>query len=69
VAYAATLNLSDLPDLVSEETFCKWLGITMKTAWRWRQLGDAPRLTKLGNKPYYSKPDIESWIKSRGSKG
>ena len=41
------------------------LDVCEGTLWRWRVEGKGPPLTKVGNKPYYSRHGVIAWLQSR----
>ena len=47
------------------DEFAAEVGVSPRTAQRWRRLGMAPRITRCGNFQAVSPEDQRDWLKSR----
>jgi hypothetical protein len=53
----------EIPPLTSVATFCRWIGRTPVTAWRWQQLGWIDKPVNIAGKPYLTQKTIEKFLK------
>jgi len=54
-----------LAEYDSEEQTAAGLGVCVKTLRNWRRDKQGPPVTLVGNRPYYFRPSIERWLRSR----
>jgi excisionase family DNA binding protein len=45
--------------------FCQKLGITERTARKWRQTGESPPWATIGSAIYYPEDEFRKWLKKR----
>jgi predicted site-specific integrase-resolvase len=54
-----------LGDYLSEHQLAKELGVTIRTLRKWRSLGEAPPVTRLGKRIYYARRQARAWLETR----
>jgi excisionase family DNA binding protein len=48
--------------LVSPEEVAMFLGVPLRTVYRWRSRGDGPRAYRVGRHVRYRVEDVEAWL-------
>ncbi len=51
--------------LRSPEQLAEYLGVPVKTVYRWREHGEGPRGFRVGRHVRYRARDVEAWIEQR----
>ncbi len=64
-ALAATDTDGILKDFLTEPELAKELGVCRMTVRRWRSLGEAPQITRIGRRILYRREAVQSWLESR----
>ena len=59
------MTLAHLDNFHTPETLAAELRVCLKTLERWRALGQAPKITKIGRRIYYRKATVEAWLLAR----
>jgi hypothetical protein len=54
-----------LADFYSRQELADELGVTLRSLERWAWLRKGPPRTKIGNRVYYHRNAVESWLKSQ----
>ena len=54
-------NQLETPPLVSVATFCRGIGRSPVTLWRWQKLGWLDASVNIAGKPYLTRAAIERW--------
>jgi hypothetical protein len=52
---------NDSPPLVSVAKFCREIGRTPITAWRWQKMGWLDASVNIAGKPYLTREAVERW--------
>lgn len=53
------------PPLLSPEELASFLGVPLKTVYRWRSRGEGPAAFKVGRHVRYGLGDVHAWLDSR----
>lgn len=53
-----------LAGYLSEDELASELGVTRATIRNWKAQGEAPAVTRIGKKIYYSRSDVRDWLQS-----
>lgn len=59
------VKVAENPDMMTEEETADHLGLNPKTLQRWSREGRGPRRVRIGNRVYYFRPDVQSWIEGQ----
>ena len=51
--------------LLSPEDLAEYLGVPLKTVYRWRYRGEGPASYRVGRHVRYKLEDVEVWLQSR----
>jgi predicted site-specific integrase-resolvase len=54
-----------LAGFITEAEFCQQLGITIRTARKWRQTGEGPPYATVGASIYYPAAQFQKWLQKR----
>ena len=54
-----------LEDFLTEPELAKELGVCRMTVRRWRVLGEAPPVTRIGRRILYRRDAVRTWLESR----
>jgi hypothetical protein len=57
------LITADIPPLTSVATFCRGIGRTPPTIWRWQQKGWLDPFVNIAGKPYLKRESIEKFTR------
>lgn len=54
-----------LGDYFTQDELATELDVTTATLWNWDVRGIGPPITRIGKMPYYARPSVAEWLKSR----
>jgi predicted DNA-binding transcriptional regulator AlpA len=60
-----TVSVAEHPDLVPSPETARLLGLTEKSLQRMAQEGRGPRRSRIGNRSYYWRPEIDAWLRQK----
>lgn len=55
--------------LYSPEQLATYLGVPLKTVYRWNHTDTGPKFSKIGRHVRYRPADVESWLKAQQAGG
>ncbi len=58
-----------LSDYLSDEAAAAELRVCKRTLDRWRRLGEAPPVTRVGRRVYYRRSTLRAWLCAREQQG
>ena len=60
-----TVKVADNPDLMTGDETGDDIGVNPKTLQRWAREGRGPRRIRIGNRCYYYRPEVETWLRDQ----